>query len=162
MYAVAGFFPSAEDAVRAARTLPDAVPEARVRIVVGPGAAAGGALETLPSDDAEAVGTGAAIGAVVGGAAVASAAAAVIPLAAPFAIVGIAASGLLGGGAGLAAGRTLERSLSEGLPQDEVVRWRDAVERGGALVVAYVEDDMARERACSALAAAGATETQTP
>src|SRR5438034_10476501 len=116
--------------------------------------------ESVPTDDMEQPGMGAAIGGVVGGALGvagglelgAAAATILIPGVGPVLAAGMIGAAVLGAGgaaAGAAAGQAMETSLSEGIPKDEVFLYEDALRRGHSVLVALTENqqqaDLARE-----------------
>jgi hypothetical protein len=158
MQTVAGVFHRHPDAERAVAAL-EALGVQRDRLaLLKPGADA----RRVPTDEGEAPGTGAALGAVVGGA---TGAAVGLPLGAAMTLlipgVGpVIASGIIGaillGAGGAALGATLEQSLVTGLPRDEVFVYEDALRRGYAVVVALVEPAALADTVRDTLAAAGA------
>jgi hypothetical protein len=154
MHGTVGIFASIQDARRGAQAAFAAVPSARVRIL-SPGAGAD-EIDTLPADDAEQPGMGAAVGGVVGTAVGAAAASLVVPPAGLSAVAGIAGGALLGLGSGAVAGDAFEEALSAGVPRDEIVVYQEALRRGRSLVVAVVEDAEQADAARDAMATAGA------
>lgn len=154
MRAVVGIFPSIEGARQGARAAFAAVPSVRLRIV-SPDASTD-EIDTIPTDDAEQPGMGAAVGGVVGGAVGAAAASLIAPPAGVAALAGIAGGALLGLGGGALAGDAVEEALSLGVPRDEMLVYQEALRRGRALVVAVVEADPDAHAARQALDAAGA------
>jgi hypothetical protein len=119
-------------------------------------------LQSVPADAAEQPGMGKAIGAVLGGTAGLSGAAlvmAAIPGVGPITAIGLLGSALLGAagaGIGAAAGGKLEDSMTEGLPEDELFVYEDALRRGRSVVVALAEDEAAATRFRELLKAEGA------
>ena len=109
-------------------------------------------LQSVPAVAAEQPGMGKAIGAVLGGAAGFSGAGlviAAIPGVGPITAIGLLGSALLGAagaGIGAAAGGKLENSMTEGLPEDELFVYEDALRRGRTVVVALVEDEAGAAR----------------
>jgi len=154
MQAVVGIFQTIEDARRGGREVFRVVPGARVRLVSP--TASGGEIDTLPTDDAEQPGMGAAVGGVVGGAVGAALASLLAPPVGAAAIAGIAGGALLGAGGGAVAGDVVEDKLSYGIPHDELVLYQEAVRRGRALLVAATETADEADAAREAMAAAGA------
>jgi hypothetical protein len=158
MQTVAGVFTSRADAARAAAALETlGLPRDRVTMLTP-----GSETHRVPTDEGEAPGVGATLGAVVGGA---TGAAVGFPLGAALTLfvpgVGaVVASGLIGaallGAGGAAVGATLEASLTRGLPRDELFVYEDALRRGHAVVFALVEDAALTDPARDTLAAAGA------
>jgi len=154
MQAVVGIFDSIQHARRAAADAFRAVPSSRLRLVSPE--AARDEIETLPTDEAEQPGMGAAVGGVVGGAVGAAVASLVAPPVGLVAIVSIASGALLGAGGGALAGGSVEEALSFGLPRDELEVYREAVRRGRSLRVAAVDETEEADRLRETLAAAGA------
>jgi hypothetical protein len=154
MQAVVGIFDTIQDARLGAQEVFRAVPAARVRLV-SPDASTD-EIDTLPTDEGEQPGIGAAVGGVVGGAVGGGLASLVAPPVGAIAVAGIAAGALLGAGGGAVAGDALEETLSFGVPRDELLVYQEAVRRGRALVVASTESAEEADAARAALAAAGA------
>src|SRR5947208_10511164 len=102
-------------------------------------------LESVPVDTAEQPGMGTAIGAVVGGAAGLSGGliAAVVPGVGPVTAVGLLGAAILsaaGASLGAVAAGSLENSMTEGLPEDEIFVYEDALRKGRNVVIALAED----------------------
>ncbi len=154
MQAVVGIFSGIPDARRAGQNLLRVLPAARVR-VVSPNASTG-EIDTLPVDDAEQPGMGAAVGGVVGGALGAALASLVAPPVGAAALAGIAGGALLGAGGGAVGGDALEEKLSFGVPHDEMLVYQEAVRRGHPLVVATVETEEESDAARETLRTSGA------
>lgn len=122
--------------------------------------------ETVPTSDTEQTGVGKAVGGLVGGvsgAALGSLGAAVISLAVPgvgtVAAVGFFAAALLATGgavAGAAMGGALEKSLSEGLPRDELFVYEDALRQGRTVVIVLAADENQSAAAREVMSQAGA------
>jgi len=105
-------------------------------------------LESLPVDSTEQPGMGKAMGALLGAATGLSGGAllvaAVIPGVGP-----VTAAGLLGGAILAAAGATvgasvggsMENSATEGLPEDEIFVYEDALRKGRTVVIAFAQDE---------------------
>jgi hypothetical protein len=158
MQAVAAVFARRTDAARATSAL-EALGLPRDRITL---LAPGTDPRRIPTDEGEAPGVGATLGAVVGGAAGATIG---VPLGAlmtllvpgvgPVIATSVLGAALLGAG-GAAVGATLEDSLSQGLPRDELFVYEDALRRGHAVVIGLLEDDALAETARATLTAAGA------
>src|SRR5215475_192454 len=107
--------------------------------------------EQVPTSETEQPGMGPALGSVVGGAVGASSGmmtatvlSVLVPGIGPVTAIGLAALSLLGliGGAvaGAVAGGTLEETLANGLPKDELYIYKDALRRGRTVLVALAED----------------------
>jgi hypothetical protein len=154
MQAVVGIFQTIEEARRGGREVFRVVPGARVRLVSP--TASGGEIDTLPTDDAEQPGMGAAVGGMVGGAVGAALASLLAPPVGAAAIAGIAGAALLGAGGGAMAGDVVEDKLSFGIPHDELVLYQEALRRGRALLVAATETSDEADAVREALVAAGA------
>ena len=102
-------------------------------------------LESVPVDTTEQPGMGTAIGAVVGGAAGLSGGliAAVVPGVGPVTAVGLLGAAILsaaGASLGAVAGGSLENFMTEGLPEDEIFVYEDALRKGRSVVIALAED----------------------
>src|SRR5579864_5848899 len=161
MKAVSGVFRSRSDAARAMAEMHSVgLPENQMTLLT-PGKSEAG-LETVPAVAAEQPGMGKAIGAVLGGSAGLSGAAlvmAAIPGVGPITAIGLLGSAVLaaaGAGIGAAAGGKLENSMTEGLPEDELFVYEDALRRGRSVVVAMAEDETAATRFRELLSAEGA------
>jgi hypothetical protein len=150
MKAITGVFRSSADAERAMSQL-QAIGLSHDRLTYLTPRAAGEA--EIPSESTEQPGMGTAIGALVGGAAGLSAGpllmAALIPGVGP-----ISAMGLLGGAfiaaagatAGGALGARSENFMSDGLPEDEIFVYEDALRKGRTVVIAMAKDDFEADR----------------
>jgi len=142
MQAVAAVFARRTDAERAASALEAlGLPRDRITLLTP-----GTDPRRIPTDEGEAPGVGATLGAVVGGAAGASIGVPIgalmtllVPGVGPVIATSVLGAALLGAG-GAAVGATLEESLSQGLPRDELFVYEDALRRGHSVVVALVED----------------------
>jgi hypothetical protein len=142
MQTVAVIFTSRAEAERTAGRLEAiGIPRDHITILT-PGTPA----DRVPTDEGEAPGTGAAIGAVVGGA---TGAAVGLPLGAAvtFLVPGIGpviALGLLGaalfGAGGAKIGSALEESLVTGVPRDDRLVYAEALRRGRSVLLAFVDD----------------------
>src|SRR5262249_32806373 len=153
MHAVVGIFQSIQDARGAGRDVFRVVPGARVRLVQP--TASGGEIDTLPTDDAEQPGMGAAVGGAGGGAVGAARASLIAPPVGAVAVAGIAGGALLGAGGGAVAGDALEDKLSYGIPHDELLLYQEALRRGRSLVVAATDTPGEADAAREALGAPG-------
>ena len=154
MQAVTGVFSSQAEADRAVETLTmNGVPADKITLLT-PGNTQK-ELESVPVDATEQPGIGKAIGAVVGAAGGLSGGtllvAAVVPGVGPVTAVGLLGAAVLaaaGATVGAAAGGALEDFTSEGLPQDEIFVYEDALRKGRTVVMVDAEDaaDAARLR----------------
>jgi hypothetical protein len=166
MKSVAGIFASREAAVRAAQQLlTQGIPRDRLALLT-PGIDSR-RVAAIPTDEGEAPGTGAVIGAVTGGA---TGAATGLPIGAALGLVvpgigPIVAFGLLGaalfGAAGAALGSKIETALTQGVPRDELFVFEDALREGHSVVVALVDDEESAARARDAFDQHGAMDLQT-
>jgi hypothetical protein len=107
-------------------------------------------FQSVPTDATEQPGMGKAIGAVVGASAGLSGAAlliaAVIPGVGPITAMGLLGElilGAAGAGVGAAAGGKLENSMTEGLPEDELFVYEDALRKGRSVVIALADETKA-------------------
>jgi hypothetical protein len=106
-------------------------------------------LESVPVAAAEQPGIGKAIGAVVGAAGGLSASmlvAAVVPgvgLVTAAGLLGAAVLTAAGATVGAATGGSLENLTTEGLPEDEIFVYEDALRKGRTVVIALAEDEAA-------------------
>ena len=161
MRAVTGVFSSRTEAERSVRQA-QAVGVQSDRITLLTPEQTDESLDSVPVVAAEQPGMGKAIGAVVGGAAGLSSAsliALVIPgvgLITAAGLLGAAILGAAGAGAGAAVGGKVENSMTEGLPEDEIFLYEDALRKGRSVVVALAEDDAAASLLRDLLDAEGA------
>jgi hypothetical protein len=158
MKTVAAIFPSRADAERAAQHLIALGAAPDNLTVLSPGARPRDAVVT---DEGEAQGTGAALGAVVGGATGAAigmplgaAMSLMVPGVGPVIALGLIGAALFSAG-GAAVGSALETTLSQGVPRDDVFIYEDALRRGRSVVVLLTEDESMAARAEEVLRAAG-------
>ena len=162
MKSVAGIFTTRDAAERGLAAL-DSIGFPRDRVSFLTPGASRSEVRSVPTEDAEQPGTGAAIGAVVGGAVGAAGGfpigAALVSLAVP-GVGPVIASGIVGaallGVGGAVAGATLEASVSQGLPKDELFVYEDALRQGRSVVIAIAADEDSADVARAALARAGA------
>ena len=164
MKAIAAIFGSRADAERAAHRLAALGISPEHLTVLAPGARA---RDAVPTDEGEAQGTGAAIGAVVGGATGAAigmplgaAISLMVPGIGPVIALGLIGAALFSAG-GAAVGSALETTLSQGVPRDDLFLYQDALRRGRSVVVALIDDEAMAERARQALRAAGGVDVDT-
>jgi hypothetical protein len=146
MKAVTGIFRSrsdAEHALAALRSL--GLQDDRVTLLSQCSSAKD--LQSVPVVTGEQPGMGKAIGAVVGAAAGLSGPfviAAIIPSVGAITALGLLGAAVLGAaGAGIGAigGEQLENSMTEGLPEDELFVYEDALRKGRSTVIAFAEDE---------------------
>jgi hypothetical protein len=144
MQAVTGIFVSQTKAEQAIRKLQvDGLQADRVTLL-SPGGKGLKKVEAVPEDATEQPGMGTAIGAVVGGAAgLSGALAAVVPgvgLVTAAGLLGAAILSAAGASLGAAAGGAMENLMTEGLPEDEIFVYEDALRKGRSVVIALAED----------------------
>jgi hypothetical protein len=145
MQAVTGIFSSQAQAERAVATLKSqGIPPDKITLLT-PGANQQADPASVPTDAAEQPGIGKAIGAVVGAATGLSGAmlVAVVPGVGPVTALGLLGAAVLtaaGAGVGAVAGESLDNSLSQGVPEDELFVYEDALRKGHSVVVALAED----------------------
>jgi outer membrane lipoprotein SlyB len=151
MKAIVGVFKSRSDAERgAAELVPLEIPSARINILTAE--VTDKEIAAVPTVASEQPGMGEAMGAVVGGAmgvaggagfapAIASL---LVPGVGPVLGIGILAGTLLaaiGAVAGGAIGAAMESAASEGVPENELFIYEDALRKGRTVVVVMAEDD---------------------
>src|SRR5262245_30891448 len=124
-------------------------------------------LASVPTDEGEAPGTGAAIGAVTGvatgagvGLPIGAAVSVIVPGIGPIIAFGLLGAALFGAG-GAAIGNALENTLTQGVPRDDLFVMEDALRGGQSVVIAFVDDEATAQRAHSALAEGGALDLDT-
>src|ERR1700683_4794032 len=153
MKAVVGVFKARSDAEQGVAELrPLDIPKNRITILT-PNATEE-ELAAVPTVAGEQPGMGKALGAVVGGAVGVAGGVGLVPLLASFLIPGVGqvlAIGVVGGvllgalGAvgGGAAGGAIESNVFEGLPEDEMFVYEDALRKGRSVVVVMADNDEA-------------------
>jgi hypothetical protein len=159
---VTGVFRSRSDAERAMSQMRSlGVPEDKITLLTPDKIEK--TLQSVPSVSAEQPGMGKAIGAVVGAAAGLSGGAlvvaALIPGVGPITAIGLLGAAVLtaaGGSIGAVAGGKLENSMTEGLPEDELFIYEDALRKGRSVVVALSDDEAAASRLRELLTVEGA------
>lgn len=146
MKAVSGVFRSRSDAERAMAEMHSVgVPKDQVTLLTPERTETG--LQAVPTVAAEQPGMGKAIGAVLGGSAGLSGGAliiAAIPGVGPITAIGLLGSAVLGAAGaaiGAAAGGKLENSMTQGLPEDELFVYEDALRKGRSVVIALADDE---------------------
>ena len=157
MQSVTGVFASQADARRAVEGLRSkGVPADKITLLTpGPNR-----KELEPLQAAEQPGIGKAIGAAIGAAG--GVAGGGLLVAAIPGVGWVAAAGMLGAavlaaaGAGAAAGGALENSTTEGLPEDEIFVYEDALRQGRSVVIALVDAVPAAESLQELLKSEGA------
>ncbi len=167
MITVAGIFKSYVDASRAVENLRTAgFAEDRINLLA-PGTQMDELERNVPTTETEQPGMGKALGGAVGGALGvagglhmgAAAASLFVPGVGPILAAGIAGAALLGiGGAatGAVAGDKIEDAMGEGMPQDELYVYEEALRRGRSVIIAFAEDDEQKDSMRSVLSQSGA------
>jgi len=154
MEAVTGVFKTQFDAEHALSEIRKAgVPHQKSALLVpGTPKLIGLELQSVPVDASEQPGMGKAIGALAGGGvglAGGSLLVALVPGLGPVSALGILGAALLGA-AGATVGATIggkaEESLSEGLPEDEIFVYEDALRKGRSVVIALADGKAEAER----------------
>jgi hypothetical protein len=103
-------------------------------------------MQSVPTDTTEQPGMGKAIGALAGGGlgfAGGSLLMALVPGLGPITAVGLLGAAILGAAGatiGATAGNKLEQSTTEGLPEDEIFVYEDALRQGRSVVIVLAED----------------------
>jgi hypothetical protein len=123
-------------------------------------------IHSVPTSETEQQGMGRAIGGVVGGALglaggfeLGIGATALIPGVGPVLAFGMAGAALLGAGgaiAGAAAGAAAEERTTEGVPEDEIFFYEDALRQGRSVVLVLAANDVEETRARRLMRKAGA------
>jgi len=153
MKAVVGVFKSRSDAERgAAELVPLQIPKDRITILTPH--ASDQEIAAVPTVAGEQPGMGKAMGAAVGGAMGVAGGVGLVPMIAsllvpgvgPVLAIGVAGGvilGALGAVGGGAVGGKLEGKVFEGLPEDELYVYEDALRKGRSVVVVMADDDEA-------------------
>ena len=164
MESVTGIFATREAAERAYEQVRQAgIPHDKLTILT-PGTAdqIGKEIQAVPTDTTEQPGMGNAIGALVGGGigiTGGSLLMALVPGVGPVTALGLLGAAVLGAAGatvGAAAGGKIERASYEGLPEDEIFLYEDAIRRGHSVVIAMADDEPAASRIREVLQQAGA------
>ena len=162
MKPVVGVFKARSTAQRAAAELvPLGIAKDRINILTADVTPA--ELAQLPTQAAEQPGMGKAMGATVGGAIGLAAGGSLpailgsllVPGVGPVLAIGLA-GGVLGAVAGAVVGGAMESSTTEGLPEDELYVYENALRQGRSVVVAIGDDETQAEAVRGALEDAGA------
>src|SRR5262249_11639144 len=124
-------------------------------------------LASVPVDEGEAPGTGAAIGAVTGvatgagvGLPIGAAVSLVVPGIGPIIAFGLLGAALFGAG-GAAIGNALETTLTQGVPRDDLFVIEDALRGGQSIVIAFVDDEATALHAHAAIREESALDLET-
>jgi hypothetical protein len=143
---VTGVFSSQAEAERAVKALRTTVVPSDKITLLTPGDIRR-ELDSVPVNSAEQPGMGKAIGAVLGaagGMSTGALVAAVIPGVGLVTAIGILGTAILtaaGAGVGVAAGDSLENRMTDGLPEDEIFLYEDALRKGRTVVIVFAEDE---------------------
>ena len=165
MKTVTGVFRSRADAQRAmTQMLSTGVKNDRVTLLTpGTAEAVREELAAVPTVAAEQPGMGKAIGALVGGAGGFStgalAAAMFVPGVGPITAIGLLGGAILaaaGATVGFSVGGRLENSMTDGMPEDELFVYEDALRKGRSVLVSMAENDAEAARFRELLSAEGA------
>jgi len=119
-------------------------------------------IQTVPIDSSEQPGMGTAIGALLGGGVGitgGSVLMALIPGVGPITALGLLGAAVLGAAGatvGAAAGGKIEKSSYQGLPEDEIFLYEDALRKGRSVVIALADDEPAASSVREVLKRAGA------
>src|SRR3984957_17287906 len=153
MKAVVGVFKSRSDAEEgAAELVPLQIPRDRITILAPH--ASDQQIAAVPTVAGEQPGMGTAMGAAIGGAMGVAGGAGLVPMivsllipgVGPVVAIGVAGGvilGALGAVGGGALGGKLEGKVFEGLPEDELYVYEDALRKGRSVVLVMAEDDEA-------------------
>jgi hypothetical protein len=104
-------------------------------------------IQSVPTDTTEQPGMGTAIGALAGGGvgfAGGSLLMALVPGLGPITALGLLGAAVLGAAGatiGATAGHKMENSITEGLPEDEIFVYEDALRQGRTVVIVLAEDN---------------------
>ena len=151
MEAITGVFETRAGAEHALQSLHQAgIPLDKLTLLT-PGSAdqIGKEIQTVPTDSTEQPGMGNAIGALLGGGvglAGGSILMALVPGLGPVTALGLLGAGILtaaGATIGSVAGGKAENASYEGLPEDEIFVYEDALRKGRSVVVALTDDEPA-------------------
>lgn len=165
MKSVTGVFRSSAEAQRALAELRSAgVVEDRITLLSpGKSRETEDSLRSVPTVATEQPGMGKAMGALVGAAAGLSGGplliAALIPGVGPITAIGLLGGAILGAagaGAGAVAGEKFENAMTDGLPEDELFVYEDALRQGRSVILALADDDTEADRFRDLLNTAGA------
>ena len=119
-------------------------------------------IQSVPTDASEQPGMGNAVGALLGGGVGitgGSVLMALIPGVGPITALGLLGAAVLGAAGatvGAAAGGKIEQSSYEGLPEDEIFLYEDALRKGRSVVIALAEDEASAASVRDVLKRAGA------
>ena len=149
MEAVTGVFTTRSAAERALRDVHNTgIPSDKVTLLTpGTQAEVEKEIQSVPTDATEQPGMGTAMGALLGGGiglTGGSALMALVPGVGPITAIGLLGAGVLGAAGatmGASAGGKIERDSYEGLPEDEIFVYEDALRKGRSVVIALAENE---------------------
>jgi hypothetical protein len=119
-------------------------------------------IQTVPTDATEQPGMGTAMGALLGGGVGitgGSVLMALIPGVGPITALGLLGAAILGAAGatvGAVTGGTIEKASYEGLPEDEIFLYEDALRKGRSVLIALADDEPSAASARDILKQAGA------
>ena len=149
MEAVSGVFKTREAALRVVQDASKAgIPADKITLLT-PGSLdqVDREMQTVPTDTAEQPGMGKALGALLGGGVGitgGSLLVALIPGVGPITVLGLLGAAIVGAAGatvGASLGDKMEKATTEGLPEDEIFVYEDALRQGRSVVVALVENE---------------------
>jgi len=149
MEAVTGVFATRSAAERALRDVHNTgIPSDKVTLLTpGTEDQVEKEIQSVPTDATEQPGMGTAMGALLGGGiglTGGSALMALVPGVGPITAIGLLGAGVLGAAGatiGASAGGKIERDSYEGLPEDEIFVYEDALRKGHSVVIALAENE---------------------
>jgi len=149
MESVTGIFTNRETAAQAYERVREAGVPADKLTLLTPGSAdkIDKEIQTVPTDASEQPGMGTAIGALVGGGVGITGGSilmALVPGVGPvtaLGLLGAAIVGAAGATVGAAAGGKFEKTTYEGLPEDEIFLYEDALRKNYSVVIALADDE---------------------
>ena len=164
MESVTGIFATREAAERAYEQVGQTGILHNKLTILTPGTAdqIGREIQSVPTDTTEQPGMGNAIGALVGGGlgiTGGSLLMALVPGVGPITALGLLGAAVLGAAGatvGAAAGGKIEKASYEGLPEDEIFLYEDALRKGRSVVIAMADDGPAASRIREILQQSGA------
>ena len=149
MQAVTGIFQPPKQAERAVREIQASGFHADRVTLITPGGRIQEKLKSIALETTEQPGMGKAMGGLVGGAAGLSGGivVATLPAVGPVGAIGLLGAAILtaaGASVGAATGKSFENSTTEGLPEDEIFVYEDALRRGRSVVVVLADSTARR------------------
>jgi len=146
--AITGVFNTQAEAEKTLRDLRDSGLHVDRTTLLTPGSNAkiAAEMQDVPQDSSEQPGMGGAMGALLGGSvgfAGGSVLLALVPGLGPVTAVGLLGASILaaaGATLGLTAGNKVERAMSDGIPEDEIFVYEDALRKGRSVVIALTDD----------------------